>query len=56
MQEIVSNGPTELRMDLTDGDGKTVYETFQNFHLDAGPEYTIHLDPGQGTAGILFSV
>ena len=51
VQEMASKGPTELRFDLTPAVGETVYVNFQNFYLDPGPNYTIHLDPGQGTAG-----
>ncbi|XP_053387889.1 fibrinogen C domain-containing protein 1-like isoform X2 [Mercenaria mercenaria] len=51
VQEMASQGKTELRLDLTAADGTTVYETFQNFYLDEGPNYTLHIDPGTGTAG-----
>ena len=53
---MVSRKPTELRFDLTTGNGQPLYETFQNFHLDNGPNYTIHLDFGQGTAGMHISM
>ncbi|XP_053390846.1 fibrinogen-like protein A [Mercenaria mercenaria] len=51
VQEMTSQGKTELRLDLTAADGTAVYETFQNFYLDEGPNYTLHIDPGTGTAG-----
>jgi hypothetical protein len=50
--EMVSRGKSELRLDLTAADGKTVYETFQNFSLGERPYYTLHIDKGVGTAGI----
>ncbi|XP_045178930.2 microfibril-associated glycoprotein 4-like [Mercenaria mercenaria] len=46
VQEMASHGKTELRLDLTAGDGRTGYETFPNFKLDNSPNYTLHLDPG----------
>jgi hypothetical protein len=49
--EIVSQGQTELRLDLTAAGGEHVYETFQNFHLSDSPYYTLHIDKGVGTAG-----
>ncbi|XP_060607406.1 ficolin-3-like [Ruditapes philippinarum] len=49
--EMVSQGKTELRLDLTAAGGEHVYETFQNFHLSDGPYYSLHIDKGVGTAG-----
>ncbi|XP_060581974.1 angiopoietin-related protein 2-like [Ruditapes philippinarum] len=49
--EMVSQGKTELRLDLTAAGGEHVYETFQNFRLSDGPYYTLHIDKGVGTAG-----
>ncbi|XP_053387987.1 fibrinogen C domain-containing protein 1-B-like isoform X2 [Mercenaria mercenaria] len=51
VKEMASQGKTELRLDLTAADGTTAYETFQNFYLDEGPNYTLHIDHGTGTAG-----
>ncbi|XP_053387230.1 fibropellin-1-like [Mercenaria mercenaria] len=51
VQEMTSQGKTELRLDLTAADGTTAFETFQNFYLDEGSNYTLHIDPGKGTAG-----
>ncbi|XP_060576051.1 ficolin-1-like [Ruditapes philippinarum] len=50
LHEMTSQGKNELRVDLTTADGTTMHETFRNFKIDAGPEYTIHFDPGFGTA------
>jgi hypothetical protein len=46
---MVSRGKTELRLDLTAADGKTVYKTFQNFRLGEKPYYTLHIDNGVRT-------
>ncbi|XP_053386989.1 angiopoietin-1-like [Mercenaria mercenaria] len=51
VQEMASQRKTVLRLDLTAANGTTAYETFQNFYLDEGPNYTLHIDPGTGTAG-----
>jgi hypothetical protein len=49
--EMVAQGKTELRLDLTAADGTSVYETFQNFRLGKQPYYTLHIEKGTGTAG-----
>ncbi|XP_045181209.2 ficolin-1-like [Mercenaria mercenaria] len=50
VREMAYQGQTELRLDLTAADGTDAYETFQNFYLDSSV-YTLHIDPGTGTAG-----
>ncbi|XP_053391249.1 fibrinogen-like protein A [Mercenaria mercenaria] len=51
VQEIVAQGRTELRLDLTASGGKQAYEVFDNFRLGNAPDYTLHIDRGVGTAG-----
>ena len=50
---MTSRHTTELRIDLTAADGTTAYETYQNFSLSPGPDYTLHVGQAVGTAGIL---
>lgn len=45
---------SELRVDLTAANGTEAYEVFGNFSLGPSPEYTLHIDPGHGTAGLFF--
>lgn len=47
---------SELRVDLTAANGTTAYEVFGNFTLGPAPDYTLHIDPGYGTAGMFVSL
>ncbi|XP_045157213.2 ficolin-3-like [Mercenaria mercenaria] len=49
VQEMTSQGKTELRVDLTAADGTTAYDTFQNFYLSEGPNYSLHFEAGTYT-------
>ena len=48
---MVSQGNSELRIDITSINGTSAFETFQNFQIKQGPSYTLYLDQGVGTAG-----
>ncbi|XP_052235372.1 fibrinogen alpha-2 chain-like isoform X2 [Dreissena polymorpha] len=48
---MTSKAQTELRVDLMAAEGSTVYEVFPNFRLSASPDYRLHVDKGNGTAG-----
>lgn len=50
--EMASKGQSELRIDLEAADGTKAYEIFQNFSLSPGPDYTLHISKGTGTAGL----
>lgn len=50
--ELVSKGKSELRIDLEAADGTKAYETFQDFSLSPGPDYTLHISKGTGTTGL----
>ncbi|XP_053391925.1 hemicentin-1-like isoform X2 [Mercenaria mercenaria] len=50
VQEMAAQGKNELRLDLSAADGSNVFETFQNFVLGPGPNYTLNFDRGIGTA------
>lgn len=43
IQEMASQGKTDLRLDITAANGDTAYEVFRNFGLSAGPDYTLKL-------------
>ena len=47
---MTSQQNTELRIDMTAADGTTAYVTYQNFSLSQGPDYTLHIGQGAGTA------
>ncbi|XP_052218123.1 microfibril-associated glycoprotein 4-like [Dreissena polymorpha] len=47
----MTTNASSLRIDLVAADQSSVYEVFQNFRLSAAPNYTLHVDPGQGSAG-----
>ena len=47
---MTSKQTTELRIDMTAADGTTAYVTYQNFSLSQGPDYTLHIGQGAGTA------
>ncbi|XP_060552934.1 A disintegrin and metalloproteinase with thrombospondin motifs adt-1-like [Ruditapes philippinarum] len=49
--EMVSQGKTELRLDLKAADGTYFHEVFQNFHLGSSPNYTLHIDEKSGHSG-----
>ncbi|XP_045191722.2 uncharacterized protein LOC123548492 [Mercenaria mercenaria] len=51
IHEMTSQRQSELRIDLTTPGGKTAFENFQNFSVSAGPNYTLHILRGTGTAG-----
>ena len=53
--EMVSQGKSELRLHITSDRGFSSYETFQNFKLDRGPRYTLHIDRGVGMRRVLFA-
>ena len=48
---MASRGATELRIDLTAADNTYAYVVHKNFYLDQGPDFTLHIDEGTGTAG-----
>lgn len=48
---MAAQAKTELRLDLTAGDGTEAYVVSPNFHLGTAPNYTLHVDLGSGTAG-----
>ncbi|XP_052236967.1 uncharacterized protein LOC127848505 isoform X2 [Dreissena polymorpha] len=48
---MTSKAQTELRVELMAADGSTVYEVFPNFRLLTAPDYMLHVDEGNGTAG-----
>ncbi|XP_060608164.1 thrombospondin type-1 domain-containing protein 7B-like [Ruditapes philippinarum] len=47
--EMLTQGKSELRLDLTAADGTVFQEVFQNFQLDNSPYYTLHIN---GTGGL----
>ena len=49
--EMVSQGKSELRLDMISTNGRIAFETFQNFQLEQSPSFTLHIDEGVGTAG-----
>ena len=51
IQEMSSHHTTELRIDVTAADDSSAYETYQNFSLSPGPDYTLHIGQAAGTAG-----
>ncbi|XP_045192631.2 SCO-spondin-like isoform X3 [Mercenaria mercenaria] len=55
IEELASQGRTDLRIDLEAPDGKTGFEKFDNFSLSAGPAYTLHIGTTIASSGI-FSV
>ncbi|XP_053400034.1 microfibril-associated glycoprotein 4-like [Mercenaria mercenaria] len=47
VHEMTYQGTTEFRLDIALANGRTFTETYQNFYLDKGPHYTLHLgEPG----------
>ncbi|XP_060572733.1 fibropellin-1-like [Ruditapes philippinarum] len=51
LHELVSQGNYELRIDVTAANGSKGYETFPNFTISAGSNYTLHISPGHGSIG-----
>ncbi|XP_053387975.1 neurogenic locus notch homolog protein 1-like [Mercenaria mercenaria] len=51
LRELVSQGKSELRIDVTTADGISLHGTFANFNISAGPYYTLHVSPETGTLG-----
>ncbi|XP_045183208.2 uncharacterized protein LOC123541720 [Mercenaria mercenaria] len=51
LYELVSQGRSELRLDVSAANGTKGYVTFQNFKISSGPNYTLHISPGHGTIG-----
>ncbi|XP_060572732.1 uncharacterized protein LOC132730759 isoform X2 [Ruditapes philippinarum] len=51
LHELVSQGNYELRIDVTAANGSKGYETFPNFTISAGSNYTLHILPGHGSIG-----
>ena len=43
IEEIASQGNTDLRIDLEAADGAKAYETFDRFSLSPGPAFTLHI-------------
>jgi hypothetical protein len=52
LHELVSQGNYELRIDVTAADGFKGYETFPNFTISAGSNYTLHILSGHGSIGL----
>ena len=52
--QLLQGKLSELRLDLTAADGRTVYEVFGNFSIGPSLNYTLHINPGAGSAGISF--
>ncbi|XP_052236739.1 fibrinogen alpha-2 chain-like [Dreissena polymorpha] len=48
---MTSKAQTELRVDLMAADGSTEYEVFPNFRLLTAPDYMLHVNEGNETAG-----
>jgi hypothetical protein len=51
LHEFVSQRNSELRIDVTFANGSKGYETFPNFTISAGSNYTLHISPGSGSLG-----
>lgn len=52
IQEMASQGVTELRIDLQAADGTRAYETFSSFSLSNNTNYTLHLGPTSSSLNI----
>jgi hypothetical protein len=52
IHELVSQGNYELRIDVTAANGSKGYETYPNFTISAGSNYTLHILPGHGSIGL----
>lgn len=48
---MTANHTNELRIDLTAANGTTAYETYQNFSLSQGSNYSLRIGSEDGTAG-----
>ncbi|XP_053403133.1 ficolin-2-like [Mercenaria mercenaria] len=56
VQEMTYQGTTEFRLDVTTVDDDTLTETYQNFYLDKGPEYTLHIGtPGSARTKLVYN-
>ncbi|XP_053387310.1 microfibril-associated glycoprotein 4-like [Mercenaria mercenaria] len=51
LQELVAQGPSELRIDVSALGGSEGYEIFQDFSISPGPGYTLNIALGTGTLG-----
>ncbi|XP_053387774.1 fibrinogen C domain-containing protein 1-like isoform X2 [Mercenaria mercenaria] len=52
IEELASQGRTDLRIDLEAADGTTGFEKFDRFSLSAGPAYTLHIGSTIASSGI----
>lgn len=52
--EMLVGTTSELRLDLTAADNSSAYEIYANFSLGLFPGYTLHISPGNGSAGAKF--
>ena len=51
IEELASQGSTELRLDLTAADGSHWFETYSNFKLTPTTEYYLNLSKGHKSSG-----
>ncbi|XP_060598659.1 ficolin-1-like [Ruditapes philippinarum] len=50
IQELAEQGPTEVRLDMTNENNDTGYETFQDFKLTDGIKYTLNIGSRKASA------